>query len=62
MMITVKTIVACVFGKKRCSGFGVYPDGEKCPGCSDCMEFTITDIIWILILLIVGLGLYAFWI
>ena len=21
---------------KRCSGFGVYPDGRKCKGCSDC--------------------------
>jgi hypothetical protein len=20
----------------RCSGYGVYPDGKKCKGCSDC--------------------------
>lgn len=20
----------------RCSGYGVYPDGRKCRGCSDC--------------------------
>lgn len=20
----------------RCSGYGVYPNGEKCNGCSDC--------------------------
>lgn len=20
----------------RCSGYGVYPDGRKCKGCSDC--------------------------
>lgn len=20
----------------RCSGWGVYPDGRKCKGCSDC--------------------------
>jgi hypothetical protein len=20
----------------RCSGWGVYPDGRKCRGCSDC--------------------------
>lgn len=20
----------------RCSGYGVYPDGAKCKGCSDC--------------------------
>lgn len=24
------------FGKIRCSGFGVYPSGVKCPGCRDC--------------------------
>lgn len=24
-------------GKKSlCSGYGVYPDGEKCSGCMDC--------------------------
>lgn len=20
----------------RCSGYGVFPDGKKCKGCSDC--------------------------
>lgn len=24
--------------EKLCSGFGVFPDGGKCPGCSDCSE------------------------
>jgi len=23
-------------GQKRCSGWRVYPGGQKCPGCSDC--------------------------
>lgn len=24
-------------GKKSlCSGYGIYPDGEKCSGCMDC--------------------------
>ena len=22
--------------KRLCSGYGVYPDGEKCSGCMDC--------------------------
>lgn len=22
--------------QRRCSGYKVFPDGEKCPGCSDC--------------------------
>jgi len=22
--------------EKLCSGFRVFPDGEKCPGCEDC--------------------------
>ena len=21
-----------------CSGFGVFPDGKKCPGCLDCRK------------------------
>lgn len=26
-------------GKRRslCSGYKVFPDGEKCPGCADCV-------------------------
>lgn len=24
--------------KELCSGFGVFPDGRKCPGCRDCRE------------------------
>lgn len=24
--------------KKRCSGFKVFPNGEKCTGCSDCIK------------------------
>lgn len=24
--------------RKRCSGYGVFPDGRKCPGCEDCRE------------------------
>jgi hypothetical protein len=23
-----------------CSGYRVFPGGEKCPGCSDCMKET----------------------
>ncbi len=23
-------------GKTMCSGYGVYPNGLKCPGCPDC--------------------------
>lgn len=23
-------------GGFRCSGYGVFPDGKKCKGCSDC--------------------------
>ena len=23
-------------GTRLCSGWGVYPDGLDCPGCSDC--------------------------
>lgn len=26
----------------RCSGYGVYPDGRKCKGCSDCEGKKIT--------------------
>lgn len=26
----------------RCSGYGVYPDGRKCKGCSDCKGKKIT--------------------
>jgi len=22
--------------EKRCSGYGVFPDGDKCNGCPDC--------------------------
>ena len=22
--------------ERRCSGYGVFPDGEKCEGCNDC--------------------------
>lgn len=30
-------------GKKAlCSGYGVYPDGEKCTGCMDCKGKKIT--------------------
>lgn len=25
-------------GKCRCSGYGIYPNGVKCPGCSDCRD------------------------
>ncbi len=24
--------------EKKCSGFGFFPDGSKCSGCSDCKE------------------------
>lgn len=24
--------------KQLCSGFGVFPGGEKCSGCSDCKQ------------------------
>ncbi len=24
--------------KRLCSGYGVFPDGNKCKGCSDCNE------------------------
>jgi len=35
--ITVKDskIIKRCLGK-RCSGFGVFPDGTKCDGCGDC--------------------------
>ena len=25
-------------GEVLCSGFGVFPDGKKCPGCLDCRK------------------------
>lgn len=25
-------------GMKLCSGYGVFPDGEKCCGCTDCQQ------------------------
>ena len=24
--------------EKRCSGYGVFPTGEQCNGCPDCMK------------------------
>lgn len=30
--------VADGFTAKRCSGYGVFPDGTKCKGCDDCRK------------------------
>ena len=34
----IKYAVKIIFGKLRCSGYGVYPNGIKCIGCSDCKK------------------------
>lgn len=26
---------------RLCSGWGVFPNGDKCPGCSDCAEICV---------------------
>jgi len=34
----IKYAVKIIFGTLRCSGYGVYPNGIKCIGCSDCKK------------------------
>lgn len=34
----IKYGVKILFGKLRCSGYGVYPNGIKCFGCGDCRK------------------------
>lgn len=34
----IKYAFKIIFGKLRCSGYGVYPNGIKCFGCSDCKK------------------------
>jgi len=38
MVDVLAAIVAASDGStaKLCSGFGVFPDGERCNGCADC--------------------------
>lgn len=34
----IKHWVDIKLGKKRCSGYKIYPDRLYCPGCSDCKD------------------------
>jgi hypothetical protein len=35
----IETFGSMNFGARPlCSGYGVFPDGEKCNGCSDCIK------------------------
>ena len=37
-MIKSNSQVGCL---PRCSGFRIFPDGRKCYGCRDCLEYRV---------------------
>lgn len=36
--IKIKYYIMVKTKRLRCSGYGVYPNGILCPGCSDCQQ------------------------